>query len=298
MAQIRSITDQAIDRDLPPYGRSDFYIPNILTASGLKEIDIYAALLARVITWEFSFSGSDSVSNSAAGFFSSTTTLSGSFQISVTSTAPATDETRFAFGMEEYAIRTGRSNAVTIGASTGLNITFPPDIFSGTLNFQSAVVSGPQMDTLTTQTESPGVKSASAQFDFEITVSTFVIDGADTYTVFFKLTTNPAGHDNGAGGVTTPVAVGFILIEIPDWRAGTGAVSINIPLYADSIGPDNIIWASSSSFQYAGENLTGTVNLTMRPVFCWRYPNSQMVDTWNNDGTLAISIEQLYNGEP
>jgi len=295
MAQTRSITDQAIDRDLPPYGRTDFVIANILTTAGLKQLDVYAALLARVTTWEFQFDGGN-VANSNA-FFSANTTLSSAPQISINylTPPPIATEKVFSFGLEQYAIREDRNGSILTGASSTL--TIPGEGYSDSFGELTTVYAGPKVDTLTTQIVSETVQTAAAQFDLEFVVVCSSGPG-DTHTVFFKLSTSNVGHENGAGGTTVPVQVGNVTIEIPDWKAPGEFVTTFIPLYADSVGPEDVIWATSPTATYGSENVSGSVNITMRPVACWPYKNSQEVTTWNNDGTLAISIAQLYNGEP
>jgi hypothetical protein len=295
---------------LPNVGISNFFVPNIRNASGRLAVDVFAALTARVSEWEIA--GSGSVTNDSS-LFTATSVVSGLTVVALPIVSGT--ETEFARGKEVYPIRTPRSTASTFSSVTaltmlGAGIGQQPDAPSSLANSASgATVDGPVLSAIGTEVIA-NIEQGAANFELTILLrSTGRSTGGPgkDYRIDWQLQTSPVGHSLDGGGTTTPVEVGTVTINIPNWNTvplNSGTNTFTMALYADTPTADvDNVWLGVTNdggggVDYSGNGITGSVDLVMTPTACHPYHDSNGNDVWDNDGNLLVPLGTLRRGEP
>lgn len=303
--RIRSLTQDVIYTDAVPVGLGNYAISDlssligaVLTGSvlaGYLKLDVFAALTSRVKTWRVTLSGSVSVA--APNAFNSTTTFGGSQDIQIIQPG---DETDFAYGKEIYAIRINGSQDSTFTAITSLTMVgqgaveqpFAP----GTLvNFPVVGgTNGPNLTPLRTQ----GL-SGQATFVFSVNTDSRADSTSGpviTYVMLWRLQATPISVNTAP---TTPILVGNVSIQIPNWISD-GTNTQTVELYLDGVG-DAILDAQGSGIEYGTfdtDVTSASANITMVPLDSWRYIDSGGVAAWDASGNLLVPFNQLKTGEP
>lgn len=294
---------------LPNVGISNFFVPNIYSAPGIfsLEVILYGQCLSVVSGWQIDLAGSI---NNSSSFFTATSVLTQSTNISLPQVSG--DETEFAVGKEIYPIRSARSTPSTFSSVTALTMLPPdgtaqqPDAPSSLANDGTvATVSGPVLSAMGTEIVG-GIEQGAANFDLIIRLrSTGRSTGGPgkDYIVDFQLQTSPIGHDIDPSGTSTPVEVGTVTINLPNFRDG-GTNSFVMPLYADTL-PGNVdqIWLDvhddgGGGISYIGGLINGTADIVFTPIACFPYEDSNLVPVWDNDGNLLLTLAELEDGEP
>lgn len=302
MPRLRSFNNQAILRENAGIDGANFIISPLNSAAGILQLDVYAALLARVKEWKIEASG---IIYGSSSFFQTQSTISGDHLVQIDNAIPpfAGDETDFAYGQEAYAILDSRSGTSSLSGSSsltmlGAGIVIEPNAPS-VLGIDLLSRVGPQMTALRTQKSGVVVVANSVfslSYDFEFSAFGNAPDNDVIYRARFKVSTLSS---------VLSVSVGTLTIRTPSWQNGNlGYNEVDVELFLDPFDSEDLIWLTSSTtathtgYDYAVTNYSGSLNLTMTPSVCWPYQNSTGVSAWDDDGNLLVSYRDLVLGEP